>query len=255
MGTIVWAWLLLALAFLLTLVIAIGCRRVNTSRQAGREGIEHDEVAEAYNRISRWPQFKLLRRMIVHQVGRYHPEGVVVDIGCGPGYLVIALAKSFPHLHITGVDIATEVVQLATRNVLHLGLGEQVEFRQGDVQDLPFEDNFVDFAVSTLSLHHWSEPKRALDEIHRILKPGGQFLIFDLRRDAKRLFYWLLGFAQRFVVPAALRSINEPTGSAQSSYTPLEVEALLSETQFRQHKTRPGVGWMFIWGRKSQCQR
>lgn len=247
-----WIWITFALAFLLGTFLVIGCHRVSILRRASLEGIEDDEAVKAYNRISRWPQFRLLRRMIVGEIRTYHPDGIMVDVGCGPGYLVSSIAKSLPRLHIIGVDIADEMVRLSTRNISSLGFNGRVEFRQGDIQELPFEDNSVDFVVSTLSLHHWSEPKQALQEIYRVLKPGGQFLIFDLRRDARRLFYWLLGFAQRFVVPAAIRRISEPTGSARSSYTPVEAEALLSKMPLQQHRIKPGFGWMFIWGRKGR---
>jgi len=247
-------WILIALAipFLVVIALVFGWRRVDISRQVSREGIEDDKAAQAYNRISRWPQFRFLRRMIVGEIRRYHLDGIIVDVGCGPGYLVADIAQTLPQLRIIGVDIAEEMIQLANRNISSLGLGERVEFRRGDVQKLPLEDNSADFVVSTLSLHHWSKPQEALEEIHRILKPRGQFLVFDLRRDARRLFYWLLHFAQRFVVPAALRNISEPTGSARSSYIPVEVEAIFSKTPFEQRKIKQGFGWMFIWGRKNR---
>mgnify|MGYP001072125842 CR=1 FL=1 len=102
----------------------------------------------------------------------------------GLGYLVAEIAKSFPQLSIIGVDISEEMRQKATKNLFSLGLAEKVSFRQGDIQEFPFENNSLDFVVSTLSLHHWLEPKQALEEINRVLKPRGQFLIFDLRRDS-----------------------------------------------------------------------
>jgi len=243
-------WLVLAILLVVVMVALLGCARVTIPRRASAEGIEDPSAVQAYNRISQWPQFKFLRRMIVGEIRKCHPEGIMVDVGCGPGYLVAAMAKSFPHLHIIGADIANEMVQLASKNLSSLSFGEQVEFRQGDIQALPFDDNAVDFVVSTFSLHHWSEPSHSLKEIHRVLKPGGQFLIFDLRRDARRFFYWLLGFAQTFVVPTPIRSINEPTGSARSSYTPVEAEAFLSDIPWQQYRIKPGIAWMFIWGQK-----
>jgi hypothetical protein len=53
-----------------------------------------------------------------------------------------------------------------------------------------------------------------------------------------------------FVVPTPIRSINEPTGSARFSYTPLEAESLLSDIQVQQYTIKPGIAWMFIWGQK-----
>jgi len=230
------------------MILILGCPRVTFPRKAGAEGIENPEAVQAYDRISQWPQFRFLRRMIVGELKKYHPEGTVVDIGCGPGYLVAVIAKSLPHLHIIGVDIAEEMLQVATNNLSSLGFKERVMFRQGDVKKMPFEDNAVDFVVSTFSLHHWPDPSRALQEIHRVLKPEGQFLIFDLRRDERHFFYWLLRFATKFIVPAPLRSINEPFGSALSSYTPVESEAFLSKSSFQQWRIKPGIGWMFLWG-------
>ena len=62
-------------------------------------------------------------------------------------------------------------------------------------------------------------PCRRLDEIHRILAPGGQLVLFDLRRDSPRAFLWLITFAQNVVLPSAIRRIGEPTGSLLASYT------------------------------------
>jgi ubiquinone/menaquinone biosynthesis C-methylase UbiE len=109
-----WIWFVLVVASLLVIVLIIGCRGVDISRQVSREGIENEKLAQAYNRISRWPQFRFLRWMIVAEIRTYHPEGILVDAGCGPGYLVAAMAKSFPPLYIIGVDIAEEMVQLAS---------------------------------------------------------------------------------------------------------------------------------------------
>ena len=248
--TIMVIWTILALTFLVLTVTILGYPRVTFPRQLSIEGVENPEVVQAYDRISRWPQFKLMRRMIVNELKKNHPKGILVDVGCGPGYLVTVITRELPHLHVIGVDIAREMIEVAAHNLSSLGLSEHVEFRQGDVQKLPFEDNAVDFVVSTLSLHHWSDPKHALQEIYRVLKPEGQFLLFDLRRDGRRFFYWLLRFAQKFIVPAALRHINEPIGSALSSYTPFELETLLSETPFQQWRIKPGIGWMFVWGCK-----
>ncbi len=243
-------WVISAVALAAIVLIVFGYQRGNIPRRASFEGIESTEVVDAYNRISRWPQFRFLRHLIVRELEKYHPDGVLVDVGCGPGYLIAVVAKSLPQLHLIGVDVAQEMIQQAGSNISSAQTGGRVEFRQGNVQELPFEDNAVDFVVSTLSLHHWSQPDQALREIRRVLKPQGQFLIFDLRRDARRCFYWILRFAQTFAVPSPMRNVNEPTGSARAAYTPPEVEAFLARTLFQHYKIKSGAGWMFVWGRK-----
>ncbi len=247
----IWAWVIAAVVLLIIIILSVGLRRLNVSRKVSPEGLEDDEVVLAYDKISRWPQFKLIRWFIVKELKRYNPDGILADVGCGPGYLIATIARSLPHLSIIGVDISQEMVQKAAHNLSSLGLAEKVSFRQGDIQTLPFEANSLDFVVSTLSLHHWSEPKQAVHEIYRVLKPGGQFLIFDLRRDSRWLFYWIIKFAQTFVIPSVMKRANEPTGSLLASYTPVELEALLSDTSFQQRKIKPGFSWIFVWGCKN----
>jgi len=172
-----------------------------------------------------------------------------VDVGSGPGHLLVEIALVHPFLKLIGVDASAEMVQAATANARQAGL-RQVRFRQGEAQHLPFADDSVDFVVSSLSLHHWSEPDQALREIHRVLKPGGQMLIFDARRDTRRAFYWATVFARQFLVPGAIKEINEPAGSILASYTPQEVSDMLEASPFRMRSVRSGPAWIFIWARK-----
>ncbi len=246
-----WIWVVLAVVLLILVILVLGSRPLKVPRKVSFEGIEDDDIVRAYDQISQWPQFKAIRWLIVRELKNYHPSGILVDAGCGPGYLITTIAKSLPHLSIIGVDIAEEMVQKAAKNMSSPGLSEKVSFRQGDIQALPLEADSIDFLVSTLSLHHWSEPKRALQEIYRVLKPEGQFLIFDLRRDGRQLFHWLIQFAQRFVIPSVMKKANEPINSLLASYTTAELGILLSETFFRQWDVKPGLGWSFVWGKKS----
>lgn len=230
---------------------AVGYVRIELPRRPGLEGIEDSQAAQAYDRISRWPQFRLLRRAIVGKLTQYHPEGVLADIGCGPGRLTILIAQRHRNLHVVGLDTADEMIRAAVVNASSEGLADRVEFREGDVGDLPMPTGALDFAISTFSLHHWPHPDRGLAEIHRVLQPGGQLVLFDLRRDPRRFFYWLLRFAQEVVVPAGLRHVNEPLGSLLSSYTGAELEGLLVHSPFNEWKIEEGAGWVFAWARKS----
>ena len=245
-------YFIISFIIILLVVLILALQRVTVPRRVSREGIENKDVVEAYDRISRWPQFRVLRRIAIAELKRYRPEGVLADVGCGPGYLIANLVSSFPHLSIIGVDIADEMLTKAKENLALSGVNREINFRQGDIRELPFQAGSIDFVVSTLSLHHWSKPDKAIEEIYRVLKPGGQFLIFDVRRDAYRLVYWLVRFAQSFILPSALKQSNEPTGSFLAAYTQNEVKDILRITSFRQWETRPGPFWLFIWGQKEE---
>jgi len=231
-----------AVAFLLLIVVA--SRSVTIPRQIGPdEGIDDTEIVKAYDRISQWPQFRAIRRIIIKELKRHHPQGTLVDVGCGPGYLLIDMARAFNDLKFIGVDISSQMVEKATSNVASAGFTNRVGFRIGDI-------NSLDFVVSTLSLHHWLQPKQGFEEILRVLKTGGQFLVFDLKRNSPRLVYWVLRFAQSLILPAALGRNNEPTSSFLASYTQAEIKALMKDIGFTTWHVRAGLFWSFTWGQK-----
>jgi ubiquinone/menaquinone biosynthesis C-methylase UbiE len=241
----------ISLTVLRIILLIPGLRRVKKERIIGpEESIEDEETVRAYDKISRWPQFKMLRKLAIRRLKKLEPRGLLADIGCGPGYFTLDTARAFPRLDIVGLDISEEMLQKAEKTLSALPSGSKITFRQGDIHELPFKDNSLDFAVSTLSMHHWAEPAKALGEIYRVLKPQGQFLIFDTRRDSPRLLYHLLKFAQKFILPPRLKEINEPTSSILASYTPAEVTQLLAGTPFKDWTVKPGFFWLFVFGRK-----
>ncbi len=227
----------------------LGTPRLRAARKVGREGFEGRELVQAYDQVIRMPQFQAIHRMVVNELDQYSPEGTLIDVGSGPGHLLIQIALAHPFLRLVGIDASADMVEAGRRNANKAGL-RQLQFRQGEAQNLPFGDNSVDFVVSSLSLHHWSEPGKALKDIHRVLKPGGQMLLFDGRRDTRRAFYWATVFARQFLVPGAMREINEPSGSILASYTPQEVSDMLEASPFQIRNIRSGPAWLFIWARK-----
>ena len=96
-----------AVAFLLLLTVA--SRSVTIPRQIGPdEGIDDNEIVKAYDRISQWPQFRAIRQIIIHELKKHHPQGTLVDVGCGPGYLLVDMARAFNDLKFIGVDISSK---------------------------------------------------------------------------------------------------------------------------------------------------
>jgi len=250
--------IVLGFGVVLLLIVVASSLRLRIPRQVSLQGIEDPETAEAYDRMSRMPQFGLIRRSFVKKLKKYAGEGTITDVGCGPGYLLQVIAEEFPNSRLIGVDISTEMVERARVNLGSKGYGERAEFKEGSVDNLPFDDGTQDFVVSTLSLHHWADPQHSFDEIYRVLKPGGQMLILDIRRDARRIFSWFMWFAQnvalRLIGGGALRRINEPMGSLLASYTHAEVEGMIAKTFFSDFKVDGKLGWMYIWGEKKRAE-
>jgi ubiquinone/menaquinone biosynthesis C-methylase UbiE len=198
--------------------------------------------------MTRMPQFRLLWRLEARRALALKREGEAVDLGCGPGDLVLELARLAPGLHITGVDLAPEMLVQAGARAEESGLGDRVAFRPGDAQEIPFPDGSLDLVISTFSLHHWSAPVAVLDEIARVLRPGGALLVFDLRRDLAAPLYLLLWFATHAVVPAALRRVQEPLGSRNAAYTPQEAAELAAQSRLTGWRVTRGPLWLTVEG-------
>lgn len=111
---------------------------------------------------------------------RVRPGARILEVAPGPGYLAIELARL--GFEVIGLDISRTFVHIAARNAAAAGVG--ATFQLGDAARMPFADASFDFAVCTAAFKNFTDPLGALDEIHRVLRPGGAASIVDLRRDA-----------------------------------------------------------------------
>ena len=126
------------------------------------------------------------------------PPMRIADIGAGEGTLSLLLAQRAEQ--VIGIDLSEKMVEYATGAAKRSGV-KNVEFRLGDLEELPIPDASVDVALFSQSLHHALHPQKAVHEAARILKPGGRIVILDLQRhafeEARELYadVWL-GFTQ-----------------------------------------------------------
>jgi ubiquinone/menaquinone biosynthesis C-methylase UbiE len=110
------------------------------------------------------------------------PGSAVLEVAPGPGYLAIELAKLGPY-RVTGLDISRSFVRMAGENARREGVA--VDFRHGNAAAMPLDSDSFDLVVCRAAFKNFSEPVKALDEMHRVLKPGGEALISDLRGDVR----------------------------------------------------------------------
>jgi ubiquinone/menaquinone biosynthesis C-methylase UbiE len=97
----------------------------------------------------------------------------IIDIGSGPGDLLAGLRALVPAANLIGVEPSGEMRAMASAR------GNTVV--DGRAERLPFADSSADLVVSTLSAHHWDDAAAAFAEIRRVLRPGGEARIYDVR--------------------------------------------------------------------------
>jgi ubiquinone/menaquinone biosynthesis C-methylase UbiE len=136
-------------------------------------------LATWYAKITRkdFGEFERIARDLTRDL----PHGArVLEIAPGPGYLSVALAKLGP-FKVTGLDISQSFVRMATENAKREGV--TARFIHGNASDIPIEDGTFDRIVCRAAFKNFSEPLKALNEMHRVLKPGGAAVVIDLRKD------------------------------------------------------------------------
>lgn len=104
----------------------------------------------------------------------------ILDIGAGPGGLVVALAARLPDAHFTIVDVDPAMTALALARMEREGLNTRTTVLVGDVASLPLPEASFDLVVSSFSVHHWPAAPDGFAEVGRVLRPGGRALIYDL---------------------------------------------------------------------------
>ena len=119
-------------------------------------------------------------------------SGKLVDLGCGPGAVVIRLAKARPTLHVTAVDGSEAMIRLAGEAVRTQGVHEQVVPLCGRLPGLPLQNHSFDAVLSKDLLHHLPDPSLLWSEVSRLARSGAVIYVMDLfrpdtREEAQRL--------------------------------------------------------------------
>jgi arsenite methyltransferase len=117
----------------------------------------------------------------------------VLDVGCGPGLMLIGAAKRLKSGCVTGVDMWSQDqknnnAEAALENARREGVAERVKIQNADGRELPFPDQSFDVVLSSFSIHNMGDAsgrEKAIREIARVLKPGGQLVMADIRHTRK----------------------------------------------------------------------
>ena len=170
----------------------------------------------------------------------------VLDLGCGPGDVMIRLARTCPSLRITAVDGSPAMIQLAQTSIEQCGLSMTINALQGYVPGLPLQVGQFDAVLSKDFLHHLPDPMALWHEVRRLIKPGGFICVMDLRRpDSPEA-------AQEIVQAAAAKEADvlkiDFYNSLLAAFTPEEIRDQLKETPLKLDVTISGDRHMVIKG-------
>lgn len=171
--------------------------------------------------------------------GQIPSQSRVLEVAPGPGYFAIELAK-LGNYQITGLDISKTFVEIARANATKAGV--RVDFRRGNASAMPFGDGTFDFLLCRAAFKNFTEPERALEEMYRVLRPGGQALIIDLRGDAsKESINQTINEMNVGAVNGIITKLTFRFMLLKRAYTKSEFEELISQTKFNNMETRENL--------------
>lgn len=162
--------------------------------------------APVYNATHAWT---LPKRRAARLALDLKPGDRVLDLACGTGL-------NFPHLRglvgergkVVGADLTPAMLDIAHRMIAKRGWNN-VEIREADAADLPFPDDSFDKVIITFSLNIIPDYARALEEVRRVLVPGGRFVALEFRAGIHSLPSWLQSLPHICAVDMSHDTLNE----------------------------------------------
>jgi ubiquinone/menaquinone biosynthesis C-methylase UbiE len=208
-------------------------------------GIEGAQ-AKYYDKMTREHRISEMKRQ-AKEIAIYIKEGdYVLEIAPGAGYLSIELAKLGKY-KIIGMDISKDLVEICTKNAKEAGV--EIDFKQGNVSNIPFNENMFNLIICVLAFKNFKEPLKALNEMYRVLKPGGTALIMDLNKQAT------MKMTKKVAENMGLKGLKAYLAGAiqrSGAYSRKEFETFISETEFKDYEIRNSDMGFSIFLKKTQ---
>jgi ubiquinone/menaquinone biosynthesis C-methylase UbiE len=187
-------------------------------------------AAGLYDSLARTRAIQVLFRQVALELTSRLASGCLLDIGTGPGHLLRAIHDRNPGIELYGLDISPAMVLRARKNLEDV----PVILRVGSIRRTDFPDCRFDLVTSTGSFYLWDEPVGCLDEIHRILKPGGVACIYESRSDYE-VPAFEKALQQNLQQETVLRRWLSPfflRRQLRMTYSSSQVNGILERTQF-----------------------
>lgn len=200
-------------------------------------------IARSYDLNNRLHSFGLdqaWRRRVVRDAN-VRPTDRVLDVACGTGDLAIAFAQRSPAAKVVGLDYTPAMLDIARHKGASRPDTSDVEFIEGDAQNLPFDDASFDVCTIAFGIRNVQDTDAALREFRRVLAPGGRLLILEFDRPSFAPIRWGNDFYCKRVMPLTATLISRDHSGAYR-YLPSSVDQYLGRERLAQHVHDTGFG-------------
>jgi demethylmenaquinone methyltransferase/2-methoxy-6-polyprenyl-1,4-benzoquinol methylase len=216
-------------------------------------GSKKEQVARMFNNISGRYDFlnhflslgidRGWRRKAIEQLRPLKPQRIL-DVATGTGDFAVQAMTLSPQ-KIVGVDISEGMLDVGKKKVKAKGLGKVVSLQYGDSENLPFADNSFDAITVGFGVRNFEDLRRGLQEMYRVLRPGGKAVILEFSRPRAFPFKQVYSLYFSFILPRIGKMVSKDDSAY--TYLPKSVEAfpdgedflhILDEIGFKQNQCR-----------------
>lgn len=165
---------------------------------------------------------KIWRNRAIKELKGINPK-LILDVATGTGDFAIAAAKKLTPNQIIGVDISEKMMDVGKQKVIKKKLNSIISFEVGDCESLRFPDNSFDATLTGFGVRNFENLQKGLQEIHRVLKPGGIAVILEFSMPTKFPIKQFYLFYFRFILPFIGKLLSKDTSAY--TYLPDSVSA------------------------------
>ena len=176
-------------------------------------------------------------------------KGIVLQIGHGPGYTGLEWLKHTQDTHLKALDVSLEMIEIAKNNLKEYpGLENRIEYVNSSADKMKFENDSIDGIFCNGEIHEWPDPIAVFNEINRVLKPGGKYLISAHNRAVSSISLLLEKIFVMRGIPNAMW--QEYKSVIAASYTYDELKEILEKTNLKKWELIKGKMVFRIVGEK-----
>jgi demethylmenaquinone methyltransferase/2-methoxy-6-polyprenyl-1,4-benzoquinol methylase len=219
------------------------------------QGTKKEQVADMFNNISKTYDFLnhflslgidiIWRKKAINELKKDQPK-LILDVATGTGDFAFEALSILKPEKIIGVDISQGMLDIAQQKIAKRGLGDRFEVKLGDSEKLPFDANTFDAVTVAYGVRNFENLELGLDDIHRVLKPGGKAVVLEFSKPKVFPVKQLYKFYFNYITPGIGKLFSKD--SRAYTYLPESVavfpdgetfKALMDKIGFKNTKCRP----------------
>lgn len=204
-----------------------------------------DSIAPRYDLLNRVLSFGIdqrWRRQAVDLLRDASPRRIL-DVATGTADLALQVLTLEPE-KVIGVDISEEMLRIGRQKISEAGEEARVELRKGDSERLPFSDSQFDAALVAFGVRNFENLGRGLQEIQRVLRPGGKLVVLEFSHPRAFPVKQVYGFYSRYILPRVGGAVSGDAGAYK--YLPDSVAAFPDGEDFLSQLDSVGFGEL-LW--------